>query len=105
MRKLIDLDQLTDNQAKGFRAKGGPILVIKSRQGLKAFRDECPHLGVDLAWNPDAFMDADGEYIQCATHGALFEPTTGECVFGPCIGDRLKPVAVEVRDGAVWIDG
>ena len=31
-----------------------------------------------------------------------FELRRGECVAGPCRGDALREVAVEVRDGAVY---
>ncbi|MGB0957082.1 MAG: Rieske (2Fe-2S) protein [Litorivicinus sp.] len=105
MRKLVDMDTLTPGIARGFRARGGTVILVRDGETVSAFRDSCPHLGVDLAWNPDAYMDLENRYIQCATHGALFEPRTGECVFGPCIGDRLTPVEVVLRDGSVWIDG
>ena len=38
-----------------------------------------------------------------AVHGASFELEGGLCVAGPCRGDALRPVAVEVRDGQVWL--
>ncbi|MDP1988307.1 MAG: Rieske (2Fe-2S) protein, partial [Phenylobacterium sp.] len=31
----------------------------------------------------------------------LFRPLDGECVVGPCFGERLAPWPVEVRDGRV----
>lgn len=102
MRKLCSVDEIPMNQAKGFAAKGGPILVYRDASGVRGYRDSCPHLGIDLAWNPDSFMDSEGRHIQCSTHGALFEPTTGECVFGPCIGQHLQPVEVELKDDEVW---
>ena len=37
----------------------------------------------------------------CAVHGASFETECGECVGGPCRGDRLRAIPVEVRDGVV----
>ena len=41
--------------------------------------------------------------IGCRNHGALFEPRTGLCVAGPCRGDALRAVQVQVRDGEVWL--
>ena len=38
-----------------------------------------------------------------SARGASFELTEGTCVAGPCRGDRLRDVAVELRDGAVWL--
>jgi nitrite reductase/ring-hydroxylating ferredoxin subunit len=32
----------------------------------------------------------DGHHLQCATHGALFDPLSGVCISGPCAGDALQ---------------
>jgi nitrite reductase/ring-hydroxylating ferredoxin subunit len=102
MRKLCEINDIPLGQARGFSVQGGPILIHRSEQGVKAYRDACPHLGIDLAWNPDAYMDLENRHIQCSTHGALFEPATGECVFGPCIGQHLTPAPVEIRGSEIW---
>ena len=54
MRKLCELNDIPLGQARGFSVQGGPILIHRSEQGIRAYRDSCPHLGIDLAWNPDA---------------------------------------------------
>ena len=54
-------------------------------------------------WVPGVFLDAEQRYIQCATHDALFRVCDGICIEGPCRGDRLDPVAVECRDGYVYL--
>ena len=36
-------------------------------------------------------------------HGASFDLRDGLCVAGPCRGERLRDVAVEVRDGGVFL--
>ena len=102
MRKLCDLSDIPLTQARGFSVKGGPIVIYRDADGVYGYRDSCPQLGIDLAWNPNSFMDAESRHIQCSTHGALFEPRTGECVFGPCIRQHLQPVEIELRDGEVW---
>jgi nitrite reductase/ring-hydroxylating ferredoxin subunit len=33
----------------------------------------------------------------------LFEPLTGQCVRGPCIGRTLEPLRVSVSDGEIWL--
>ena len=42
-----------------------------------------------------------GDRILCAGHGALFS-LAGVGVTTTCVGDRLTPWAVDVRDGEVW---
>jgi nitrite reductase/ring-hydroxylating ferredoxin subunit len=41
-------------------------------------------------------MSDDGEYLLCHQHGALYRLTDGRCVLGPCAGEALVPVAIEV---------
>ena len=43
-----------------------------------------------MAWRRDAYLNAAGDRIVCAAHGALFEIDSGLCVLGPCLGDRLQ---------------
>ena len=38
----------------------------------------------------------------CSTHGALYEPDTGRCTAGPCVGDRLTPLPLAV-EGATLV--
>jgi nitrite reductase/ring-hydroxylating ferredoxin subunit len=50
---------------------------------------------------PDRYLTSDGRFILCSGHGALFLKGDGECIAGPCAGQRLETWAVTVRDGAV----
>jgi len=54
-----------------------------------------------LNWVPDQFLDLTGDYIQCATHDALFRIADGVCVYGPSAGDRLTPLPTAVEAGEV----
>lgn len=61
-----------------------------------AFLNACRHVGVLLDWAPNEFFDATDELLLCRTHGALYEPATGLCVGGPCIGKSLVRIPIEV---------
>ncbi len=63
---------------------------------IAAFLNRCPHQQVPLNVPEGDFLDAGGELIQCGMHGALFLPESGECVFGPCQGQRLEPLAISI---------
>lgn len=76
------------------------FVVCKAGQ-LHAYENRCPHTGVSLNWQPDDFLTAAGDLIQCATHGALFRIADGYCVQGPCAGASLTPVAIEVENGVI----
>jgi nitrite reductase/ring-hydroxylating ferredoxin subunit len=41
--------------------------------------------------------------LMCPHHAAMFHLDDGECWDGPCTGERLVPVDVEVADGRVRI--
>ena len=70
---------------------------------LRAYVNRCPHAGHPLDLIPGRFLTADGTLILCASHGALFEKSTGLCVAGPCAGRTLSPVALEVVAGVVML--
>ncbi len=99
-RVLCRLDEIPDGAAKGFDLGGGdePLEIFVVREGSRvyAYRNICPHTGSPLDWQPDDFMSEDGSLIMCHTHGALFEIADGFCIAGPCAGDQLGAIAVEV---------
>lgn len=77
--------------------------VVRVGEQVAAFRNVCPHAGHPLQWAPHAFMTADASHLICASHGAVFDRLSGECIAGPCPGQRLRAVAVRVNDGRVEV--
>lgn len=101
MAQLCHIDEIAENGAKGFEIGGHSLFAVKRDGRVFLYRNSCPHLGVELNWLEDQFLDSDGVLIQCATHGALFIIESGECVAGPCRGRFLQPVPFTLADG--WI--
>jgi nitrite reductase/ring-hydroxylating ferredoxin subunit len=66
-----------------------------------AYLNRCAHVGVELDWEPGKFFDSEGLLLICSSHGALYDPATGECLGGPCSGGGLEKLAVEERDGEI----
>ena len=103
---LCSIEALPEGQSRGFtvHARDGvqDILLVHKNKTVVAYRNSCPHTGGPLDWVPDQFLDLDGNFIQCATHDALFRIDNGFCVAGPCSGERLSAVDIEVADGVVW---
>ena len=106
---LIALDSIADGGFAEAEATidGDAESLILYRQGdtVHAWLNICPHAGRRLDWAPGQFLKSKEGLLVCAAHGASFELTNGECVAGPCRGEALRAVAVEVRDGAVWLQG
>lgn len=99
---LCHIDTIAEGQSKGFEVEGQAIFVVRGRQNHRdqfhVYHNACPHLGINLEWQADQFLDMDGQLIQCAMHGALFLIDTGMCIAGPCQGQRLKVVEHRIRD-------
>lgn len=105
---ICRLDQLAEGTPAEIEAQlaDGPASLILCRRGetALAWLNVCPHAGRALSWAPGRFLMEDGLLV-CAAHGASFELERGECVRGPCRGQSLRQVAIEVRDGAVYLAG
>ena len=80
------------------------LIVHRDADGeVRAWLNVCPHAGRRLDWAPGKFLVSKEGLLVCAAHGAAFETRGGLCEAGPCRGESLRAVAVEVRDGAVWL--
>jgi len=78
-----------------------PAFAIRYEGQVYAYVNRCPHRGTELDWEPGEVLDGDGEFLICATHGALFQPQTGLCVMGPCKGSSLQSILLVEADGSV----
>jgi nitrite reductase/ring-hydroxylating ferredoxin subunit len=100
---LGPLAAIADAAAKGFEIDGHSLLVIRRDGHIYAYRNSCPHLGIELNWVPDQFLDRAGDLIQCSTHGALFRIEDGSCIAGPCRGKHLQAIRCAVSDGQITL--
>ena len=104
---LCRLEDLADPGARGFslRLPDGviaDIFVVRRGTECFAYRNHCPHTGSPLDWQPDQFLNLERTLIQCATHLAVFRIEDGRCVAGPCAGQALTPVPLDVVEG--WLE-
>lgn len=81
------------------------LILYRDGDVVRAWLNVCPHAGRRLDWAPGQFLRSREGLLVCAVHGATFELEGGSCVAGPCKGDALRAVAVEVRDGQVELVG
>ena len=104
---LCRLDELADPGSTGSQADLGDavhgILVVRRNNRVYGYINRCPHTGGPLDWMPDRFLSVDKHHIQCATHDALFRLDDGMCVAGPCAGDRLTPVPLQLEAGNIYL--
>ena len=95
---LCLLSDLEEMQSIELTIEERKLFAIRQDNQLFAYWNSCPHMGIPLNWMPEKFLDLDGIFLQCSSHGALFKVDDGECVGGPCVGDHLSPVTLK-RDG------
>ena len=103
---LIALDAIEDGdlaEVEGTVDGDSESLILHRAGGqVRGWFNVCPHAGRRLDWAPGKFLRQDGLLV-CAAHGASFELDGGACVAGPCRGESLRAVALELRDGGVYI--
>jgi nitrite reductase/ring-hydroxylating ferredoxin subunit len=77
--------------------------IVRQDGVFYAYRNICPHTGSQLDYTEHQFLDSEAALIQCAVHEALFLIDTGECVGGPCLGECLDHLEIEVIDGEIYL--
>jgi nitrite reductase/ring-hydroxylating ferredoxin subunit len=102
---ICRVEDIPDRTGRGFTVtldgEQRAILIVRTGRTVRAYVNECPHLGLNLDWEPDHFIDFEKRHILCGKHGALFRIDDGACVYGPCLGQSLEPVPLTVTDGAI----
>ena len=109
--KLFELPLLRAGESRRFPLEAehsfGPAqlegFALRTRGGeVRAYLNVCPHRAQPVDLGDGRLFLASGE-IECSAHGARFDPDSGACTGGPCDGRALTRLAVEERDGALWM--
>lgn len=79
------------------------LILYRDGTRVRAWLNVCPHAGRGLDWAPGQFLKSREGHLVCAAHGASFELQGGSCVAGPCKGEALRAVQVQVCDGQVLL--
>jgi nitrite reductase/ring-hydroxylating ferredoxin subunit len=57
---------------------------------------------MEMDYQPNNFFDSTGQWLICATHGAIYDPTTGQCRMGPCRTGLIKIEVTEANNKVHW---
>ncbi|MHB8522549.1 MAG: Rieske (2Fe-2S) protein [Limisphaerales bacterium] len=105
--RVASADELTEGRTAKFEfVREGSTrngFVARFRGRWVAYENLCRHLPLTLDYGDNRFFAPDGKHFVCQNHGAVFEPLTGLCVRGPCLGASLKPLQIEVVEGEIWL--
>ena len=104
---LCPLAEVPDGEGREFTFGVEPfpfrIFLVRRESEVWGYVNSCPHNRTPLNFHPDKFVTYDKTHILCSTHFALFEYDDGFCIAGPCAGQALESVPVELQEGMIWI--
>jgi nitrite reductase/ring-hydroxylating ferredoxin subunit len=83
-----------------YRGRNCRAFAIRFEGASHAYVNECAHVAMEMDFQPNQFFDSSGQWLICATHGALYSPSSGACAGGPCRGG-LEKIALTEQDGVV----
>ena len=72
------------------------LVLLDDAGVVRGYLNQCRHLPIPLDGGSRRFLDDDRRYLMCGTHGALDRREDGYCFVGPCRGESLRAIAVEV---------
>ncbi len=79
------------------RIEGKQIALFKTKEGVRACDNRCPHEGFPLSQG----SLSDSCTLTCNWHNWKFNLDTGDNLYG---GDRLRTYPVELRGNEIWVD-
>ena len=76
--------------------------AVRFEGQVQAYLNRCTHVAMEMDFQANRFFDTTGQWLICATHGALYAPDSGRCMNGPCRGGLVK-IALSEQDGLVGL--
>lgn len=94
--RAMAVGDVTDGGARSFAYQEKRIALFRTRNGIFACDNRCPHQGYALVRG-----DVKDGVLTCAWHNWKFELGTGTCRYG---GENIRTYPVRISDGQVFID-
>lgn len=98
-------DELAVGAARSADLDGFPILLIRTKLGLKAYVNACPHQFLPLDYRSGHILSSDGRTLRCSNHEAGFDVETGAGVEGLGAGCQLDAIPLREADGVITVAG
>lgn len=83
---------------------GDEAFAVRFLGVVHAYRNHCPHRGMELDWQEGRFFDEEGKVLVCSVHGARYDPVDGRCHGGPCRGRSLEALVCREQGGMVIVE-
>jgi nitrite reductase/ring-hydroxylating ferredoxin subunit len=113
LKSVDDLQPLCNSNDLAEGGQAVPFDVVYAGQTCRAFAvrfdgtahaylNRCTHVAMELDWQPNRVFDTTGQWLLCASHGAAYLPSTGQCSSGPCQGGLVKIQLVDKGGVVYW---
>lgn len=79
------------------------VMLKKIDNDWVAYLNQCPHQGKPMSYLPGEFLETDDKLLVCPAHGATFKPENGECITGPCKGQSLTKLTVNIDNESLFV--
>ncbi|MEW6337174.1 MAG: Rieske 2Fe-2S domain-containing protein [Acidobacteriota bacterium] len=108
LQRIARLDEIPEG-GMVFAYRDGPVeesgILLLAHGVPVAWRNLCRHLAVRLDCERRGEFTAPGSRnLVCQQHGARYDPVSGACLAGPCLGSRLRPLPIRVENGVVFLE-
>jgi nitrite reductase/ring-hydroxylating ferredoxin subunit len=104
---ICAIETLSDGSSLKFRVLEGDrpmeAFLIRFDGEYYAYKNRCAHMALTLDLDDNDFFTIDFRGLICKTHGAVYYPDDGLCISGPCLGESLEAIPIEVRDNSVLL--
>jgi len=78
------------------------IMVQLNNDSYLGYENSCPHQGRRMNYAAGKFLTTDSGNIVCPAHGAEFNPESGLCINGPCLGESLKSITIKTNEEDIF---
>lgn len=78
------------------------LMLLFQDDKYTAFKNFCPHQGRRMNYSLGKFLiTAEGNLV-CPAHGAEFKPDDGLCINGPCLGESLETIHIQLNEDSIF---
>lgn len=96
-REVMKLSELWTGELRTIEIDGARVLLLRTDDGVFAYEDRCPHLGVPLSKG-----SLDGCTLTCNAHQYQYDARTGQGINPKNL--RLAAYPVRCEREAIWVD-
>jgi len=104
MSRIGNIEDFPDNSTSSLQVDYLLLLLYRTGDRVYLYENKCPHVHDTLDPLGGSVISSDGLLLNCQRHGAEFLSHSGECVSGPCLGERLNTVPFTLSNGDIYLD-